>query len=270
MGTAFRLMTWNIWWRFGPDWRARQPAILDTLREMNADIIGLQEVWGTEDTDQAYEFAETLGMHSAFAHPSLPPAPTPPETADQVGAVVGLGLLSRWPMKMVNRRRLPSMYRPFEPVVIDAIIEHPAGPLRVINACIEWEPGFDADRNAQASRLARFATDISEREPMPVVLMGDLNAAPESPVLRPLQCDLMDAWQAAGGDDNAVTLSSAHPSAPVEAAELIDRRIDHIFLRPAAPNAEIVVSNPRVAGDHPRRNCFPSDHWAVVCDVFCS
>lgn len=26
-----RAMTWNIWWRFGPRWRERQPGILATI-----------------------------------------------------------------------------------------------------------------------------------------------------------------------------------------------------------------------------------------------
>ncbi|MBJ7369551.1 MAG: endonuclease/exonuclease/phosphatase family protein, partial [Ilumatobacteraceae bacterium] len=42
-----RILTWNLWWQFGP-WRDRQEAILTTLRNENADIVFLQEVWAQE------------------------------------------------------------------------------------------------------------------------------------------------------------------------------------------------------------------------------
>ena len=48
----------------------RQAAIVHTIRELGADVIGLQEVWGTAETSQAHEFAEALGMHAAFATPA--------------------------------------------------------------------------------------------------------------------------------------------------------------------------------------------------------
>jgi mRNA deadenylase 3'-5' endonuclease subunit Ccr4 len=32
-----------LWWRFG-DWRQRERAILATLEDVSADVIGLQEV----------------------------------------------------------------------------------------------------------------------------------------------------------------------------------------------------------------------------------
>jgi hypothetical protein len=31
-------MTWNIWWRFGPRWRDRQPAIILLMGDMNAAV----------------------------------------------------------------------------------------------------------------------------------------------------------------------------------------------------------------------------------------
>ena len=46
--TRLRVATWNVWWRFGP-WTERQPAIAETLRRIDADVIALQEVWGRFD-----------------------------------------------------------------------------------------------------------------------------------------------------------------------------------------------------------------------------
>ena len=85
-------------------------------------------------------------------------------------------------------------------------------------------------------------------------------------MLRPLHDAFVDAWTAGGGDPTAVTLPSTHPSAPVEAVELIDQRIDHIFLRPGQPRPRPVVESATVAGA-PVNGLSPSDHLAVVCDL---
>ena len=37
-----RVVTWNLWWRFGP-WQERQPAIARSLVELKPDIVCLQE-----------------------------------------------------------------------------------------------------------------------------------------------------------------------------------------------------------------------------------
>ena len=82
--------------------------------------------------------------------------------------------------------------------------------------------------------------------PCPVIVAGDLNAAPDSAVLRPLRDMLTDAWIAGHGDPAAVTLPSSHPSAPLEAGpELVDQRIDHIFFRPGQQGMQILVESHR-------------------------
>ncbi|MCO1654163.1 endonuclease/exonuclease/phosphatase family protein [Pseudonocardia humida] len=263
---GLRIMTWNLWWRFGPQWRARQAAIAHTLRAVDPDVVALQEVWGTDATTQAHELARPPGLHAAFTPTSLPPAPVPPEHPDQDGVRVGLGLLSRWPITRWRAVPMPARYRDTAPTTLLAELAHPDGPLRVAVTCLEWEPEFDADRHAQAEALAAVATDPALDGPLPVLVAGDLNAAPDSPVLRPLNAVLTDAWTAGGGDPAAVTLSSAHPHAPLEAAELIDQRIDHVLVRPGRPGQRVSVGRAELAG-HPVDGLDPSDHLAVVCDL---
>jgi endonuclease/exonuclease/phosphatase family metal-dependent hydrolase len=260
-----RVMTWNIWWRFGPRWRDRRPGLMHTIRAVDSDVVALQEVWGTAETSQAHELAGELGLHAAFAAPSLPPPPVPVQAEDQ-DVRLGLGLLSRWPINHVRPVELPARHRTPAPVALAAALDHPVGTLHVLVACLEWEPAYNDDRIAQAQALADLATDPTLDGPLPVVVAGDLNAAPESPVLRPLHDTLVDAWTAGGGDPHAVTLASSHPSAPVEAEELIDQRIDHIFVRPGQPRQRLVVESATLAGDAVD-GLFPSDHRAVVCDL---
>ena len=264
--TTARLMTWNVWWRFGPRWRDRQAGLLRTIRNADADVIALQESWRTPPTSQAGEFARALGFHYAFAAPSLPPAPDPPQHPDQAGVEVGLGLLSRWPITAARDTPLPARHRSEAPVALTATLAHPAGPMHVVTACLEWEPAYNDDRVAQAHALVDLATDPHLDGTAPIVVMGDLNCAPDSPILRPVREVLTDAWAAGGGDPAAVSLRSDHPFAPLEADELIDQRIDHIFVRAGRPGQHIAVTSPKLAGN-PVDGLDPSDHLAVVCDL---
>jgi len=36
-----RVMTWNLWWRFGPRWRDRQPGIVATLSAVDPAAVTL-------------------------------------------------------------------------------------------------------------------------------------------------------------------------------------------------------------------------------------
>lgn len=259
-------MTWNLWWRFGPQWRERQAGILQTLGLVEADVVALQEVWGADGTSQAHEFAAELGMHAAYAAPSLPPCPDPPETADQRDVEIGLGLLSRWPISWSRQVEMPARHRTPPSVALVAALDHPAGPLHVVVACLEWEPAYNDDRLAQGKALADLATDPALDGPLPVLVAGDLNAPPDSPVLRPLADTMIDAWTAGGGDPATVTLSSSHPFAPVEAEELIDQRIDHIYTRPGHPAQQLTITRATLTG-HPIAGLAPSDHHAIACDI---
>lgn len=188
-----RVLTWNVWWRFGPGWRQRQPLLLRHLRAAKADVAALQECWGTCTTSQAHELAAELGMYAAFVSPSLPPPPQPPEHPDQAGVEVGIGLVSRWPLATVRKVAMPSRRIP-APVAAAAVVGHPAGPLHLVTACLEWEPAYDDDRVAQARAVLDLTMEQATDGPLPVILCGDLNAAPHSPVLRPLHDSLADAW----------------------------------------------------------------------------
>jgi endonuclease/exonuclease/phosphatase family metal-dependent hydrolase len=257
-----RAMTWNIWWRFGPRWRDRQPAIRATLERFRPDVLALQEVWAGEGTTQADELADALGMHAVFAAPSYPPAP-----ADPPGFELGIAVLSRWPVLDHGTAVMPARHRAWDPVALTVRLDHPAGPLPVVAACIEPGTPYADDRIAQGALLADLATDPRFDGPCPVLLLGDLNAAAGSPTLRSVGDVLTDAWTAGHGAPDAVTLPSSHPSAPLEAGpELVDQRIDHIFFRPGREDQHVLVEAVHLAGEAVD-GVYPSDHRAVVADL---
>ncbi len=166
-----RVVTWNVWWRFGPAWRDRQPALLLCLRDADSDVVALQECWGAGTTSQAHEFARELGLHAAFVAPSLPPAPDPPETADQVGVEVGIGLLSRWPILDVQAVPLPA------PGAGSGRGSRRAGAPRRTAPRRRGPPGVGAHRRQDRAGRAvvDLATDAATEGPLPVVLSGGVS-----------------------------------------------------------------------------------------------
>lgn len=258
---TLRAMTWNLWWRFGPRWDDRQPGILATLDRLRPDLVALQEVWAGDGTSQAHQLAEELGMHAVFASPSYPPAP------DQAGFDLGIAVLSRWPILDHEAPVMPARHRSWDPVALTVRVEHPAGPLPIVAACLDYGVPYTDDRIAQGDFIAGLATDPRFDGPCPVLLMGDLNAAVDSPVLRGVGDVLTDAWIAGGGAPDAITLPSTHPSAPLEAGpQMVDQRIDHIFFRPGREDQHVLVEGVQIAGD-PIGGIHPSDHRAVVADL---
>ena len=103
-----RVMVWNVWWRFGGNWRRREESIVATLDTYRPDVLGLVESWSGEGTDQPRRLAAPGGMHASWVPTSLPP-PFPYEEQD--GAEVGVGLVSRWPIRAAERQELPNEQR---------------------------------------------------------------------------------------------------------------------------------------------------------------
>ena len=260
-------MTWNIWWRFGPRWHDRQPGIRATVERFRPDIVALQEVWSTGQTTQADELADALGMYAAFAAPSYPAAPENHDVDDWNGVDLGIAVLSRWPILDQEALVMPARHRDWDPITLTVRVDHQTGPLPIIATCLDYGVPYTDDRIAQGAFVADLATDPRFDGPCPVLLMGDMNAAVDSPVLRAVRDVLTDGWTAGDGRSDAVTLSSTHPSAPLEAGpELVDQRIDHIFFRPGREDQKVLVERVELAGK-PVDGVYPSDHRAVVADL---
>lgn len=257
-----RLVTWNVLWRFEPDWQEREAVILEMLDLLQPDVVGLQECWGTDAQTQADVVAAHLGMYAAFAGPSLPPVPDPAEHPGQAGVEVGLGLVSRWPITDIRTVELPGTHRRVPPVALRARIAHPDTSFEVIVAATEWEPRFVDDHLAQTRFLSEMLRDPARA---PVFLLADLNC---DPTQRPYDVFAVEsigsAWDAHADElPPAVTLSSRVPFAPIEAFAQIDRRIDHILY---ARDRGATVQDAFTVPD-PIDGVYPSDHFPVVADV---
>lgn len=253
-------MSWNVWWRFGPRWRDRQPLIADVVAGVGPDLLGLQETWRDGEVTQAGLLAVPLGMHSAFM---LNPPIDVPENVDQVGVDAGVGLVSRWPVSRLDAHPLPARHSE-PPIALVATLDHPHGALHAVVASTVLDPDDLAD---QLDALAVLLGDPAFDGPLPVILLADLNAPADHPGMARLLAAGTDLWTAGGGDPDAVTLSSAHPEAPLEAVAQIDRRIDHLVARAGRPGGEVTARGSRLAGHRPTAGLYPSDHFAVVTDL---
>lgn len=153
--------SYNIHSCVGRDGRCEPERILAVLREIDADIIGLQEVGyrpaRRPGGDQYAFFTSTTGMHAVTGHHS-----------GYARAEFGNLLLSRWPI--AEQRTIDLTIRGSEPRgAIDARIDIQGHPLRIMVAHLGLHP---TERWRQVNRLADA---VREESSAPVLLMGDFN-----------------------------------------------------------------------------------------------
>ena len=150
---ALRVLTWNVWWRFGP-WSERQAALTSVLRHEQPDVVGLQEVWVEQDgRNQAAELAGALGHHWAT---------TPPRFRDGLAFVNAV--ISRWPLRDIETAVLPRADgTPSHRQALLADVDAPFGRLLFVTTHLDWQFDASATRLAQAVAVARLVAEVKRR-----------------------------------------------------------------------------------------------------------
>ena len=247
-------MSWNLGWQFGP-WEERQAGIHQVVSEVAPDILCVQESWGErsssgESRSQITQLAETLG-HRFFAPAELHFF----EREDSpVAKAFTNGIISRWPLTDAKVVRLPKADgTPSFRTAVTATVDSPSGPLRVVTAHISHIGQDDADRMAQASRLAELSNQPN------TILAGDLNVTPDQPELALLlEAGLSDTWDQANGE--GWTWAETNPHA--KGARHPNRRLDYILT-----SQDLASTKSALAGTKPVAGHFPSDHYALWTDL---
>ncbi len=264
---SLRVMTWNLWWRFGP-WERRRPAIVEVIRAVDPDIVCLQEVWSDAHDDDAERIGEATGLHALRTGPIL-----------YDGESFGNAVLARWPLELIADDPLPGADgHPGHRRVVAAAVATPWGRWPVASTHLDHR--FDASATRQLQ--VRYLLDRScewrgapDRDP-PLVVGADLNAVADSEEVRMLTgrrpgvdgIVFSDVWDQAGtgpgrtwSRDNPYTADSAWP----------DRRLDYVLVSWPRPKP---TGNPQrawIVGDGPSmvegEAIWPSDHAAVVADL---
>ena len=261
--STLRVLTWNVWGRFGP-WQAREAALINTLKMVQPDIVALQECWCVPDGEtQAARLGQALGYHHVYGGGTF--------LVEDWGT--GSGLLSRWPIQSYEYREFPAFTADgWGGSALFGCVEGPRGLLPVFSVGLDWPPYASAARQASVSHLVALVGEVASAS-FPPIICGDFNAGPDADEIRSLtgrrdtvapRFVLFDAWEMAG-DGSGHTWARKNPW--TARALLPDKRIDYILVgRPHRRGAGHVLRC-SIEGVDPSEGVVPSDHYAVCADL---
>lgn len=259
---SMRILTWNLWWSFGP-WVERQQAIRSVLAEENADVVCLQET--IVGSDQVQDVARHLDMHCARS-----------SIENRRGQGMANAILSRWPILASRTVLLPAGDgQPQVRTVLVCILDTPWGHWPVATTHLDHSFDGSGVRLEQVDVLADIVREerAAVQGALPMLIGGDFNAVPDSDEIRRLtgrtavrhpQLVFADLWELQGSGDGH-TWSSSNPY--LADANWPNRRIDYLFVTwPRVKPAGHPIRT-WLAGTSPVDGVMPSDHYAVVADL---
>ncbi|HWS51967.1 MAG TPA: endonuclease/exonuclease/phosphatase family protein [Microbacterium sp.] len=264
-----RVVTFNVLDRAHADGESREKVVKAGLAAADADVVALQEVMRSDAVDQVRDwFGPDV---TAIDHPQGSPG--------EVGAC----LVSRHPVGAVHvldlRTEFGATGLPWAGAVAAEILApEPIGTVMVVHHKPSWQLDREHLRERQAVAVARFVEDLaSDRADLPVVLMGDFDAGPDTASMQFLtgrrSLDAMsvrydDAWEMRHPDDPGHTFTPINPlvragQMPLERG----RRIDHILIRAGEHGPLLDVAECRRLFDRPDGGVWASDHFGVLADL---
>ncbi len=276
---VLRVATLNVWNRSGP-WPERLKLIRRELAALAPDVVGLQEVMRlvnpatneplSPELDQAAEIATGLGYQVVYAQGS--------DYGN--GLVMGNAILSRFPTLETRSARLPDVGTGERRVIGHALLDTKWGRLPVFVTHFNWRFDHGFVRVKQALFSAGFIDEVAPAQSgtLPPLLVGDLNAEPDSDEMRFLRglgvedgksVHYADAWVYAGDGSQGATFDRKNDYARKNCEP--PRRIDYILVR--GPDAERrgeplvakVAFNASEPG--PEGPIWPSDHFGLYAEI---
>lgn len=203
---TIRLLAYNIHHAEGMDSVTDLSRIAEFISALDPDLVTLQEVDSVTDrtgrVDQAAVLGELTGMSSAFGR-FMP----------YQGGAYGMAILSRWPIEEVTNLRLTDGEEPRTALAVR--VRTPESNEELLLVGIHFYR-TEEERMAQATDL----NELLSEELAPVILAGDFNSTPGSPVMNQLQA----SWTLLDKGDDRFTFSSFDPV----------REIDFVLLRPSS------------------------------------
>jgi endonuclease/exonuclease/phosphatase family metal-dependent hydrolase len=231
-----RVMTYNVHSCIGMDGKLDAQRIARVIARARPDVVALQELDAGRvrslGMDQAHLIARYLEMEFHF-HPAM----------HLEEERYGDAILTHLPQRLVKAGPLPGLAdKPhLEPRgALWVAIDLHGSEVQILSTHLGLNP---RERVGQIEALLGSDWLAHPQCRAPVILCGDFNALPSSPVCRRLSGTLKDAQIQAQHHRPRATFSSRMPS----------MRIDHIFISPGLEVTGIEVPNSelaRVASDH--------------------
>jgi endonuclease/exonuclease/phosphatase family metal-dependent hydrolase len=173
VGTGFpiRVMSYNLHNGFSADGHFNLESLADVIAENNPDVVALQEVsrgWVISGrVDMLGWLAKRLNMYYVFG-----------PTADPIW---GSAVLSKYPIMSWNHHELPPADLYLRRGFIDATLDLRGQPLRIIATHFHHVPGDSSIRQIQVPVILNAWNGRPN-----TIILGDMNAAPDSPEIRSL------------------------------------------------------------------------------------
>jgi endonuclease/exonuclease/phosphatase family metal-dependent hydrolase len=285
-----RVATLNIWNRSGP-WPERLHLIREQLRLLDPDVLGLQEVLRTvspgESPNGAWVAAPHANRDLGADQASAIAAGTHPHIAYAAamdygnGLFFGNALASKFPILEHAAFELPGKETGEVRALLYALVDHPKGKLPLFVTHLNWKLHHGAVRQRQIAAVCGHIKQIApvgDETRLPPVLMGDLNAEPDSDEIRFLRgltaingetVYFADAWAYGGDGGPGYTFDRRNRFAAL--AHEPPRRIDYIFVRGPDGKLRGEPLETRVAFNKWTQSddgpVWPSDHYGVVTDL---
>ena len=169
-----RVLTYNIHHGEGRDRRFDLPRLADVMMSVEPDLVALQEVDQRTErasgVDQIAELERLTNLHATFG-----------KAIDYMGGGYGVAVLSRWPLLSTKVRPLPSS--PDREARTSLTVEVRAGvggPLLQFTSTHLDQGRESVDRLAQAAHL----NELLVSKDLPTILAGDMNARPDTDVMK--------------------------------------------------------------------------------------
>ena len=222
-----QLATLNAWGMRG-DWPDRLAIFQGGFRQLDADIVVLQETILTGEVDQA---AVMLGDGYYLAQ----------QSAREMDGQ-GITTASRWPIGQVIQVDLKVTERTGDfacgALITEILAPDPWGRVWVANHFPDYQVDHERERRLQAALVARTLEDLVRIWPGHVVVAGDMDADGDSDSLRfwtgrhvidDLSVCYRSAWESARPLEPLVTFSAQNPHAADW--DWPFKGIDHILIR---------------------------------------
>lgn len=221
------VLTYNIYHGEDANGNSNLDAVAWIINSLKPDLVALQEVDNkttrAKDLDLTAELSQRTGMQGIFG-----------KAMDYAGGGYGEAVLTRHSIIYTKNNLLPHTPNAEPRAALEIQIELPSGEKVVFVGTHLDHLRDQTNRVNQAGRINELYLDNN----FPMILAGDLNAAPGSDPINLLS----KQWFYAAQDDPLPTMPSVKPR----------RKIDYIMYRPKNrwEVIEVRVIDEKVASDH--------------------